>query len=218
MKMQLACLLMLLLFMSDSVSSNDNLFLNQESYSEEYDEMANGTESNAKTTTKKRYLENTNIVSDEAGSSELIYETEADETAHTPSKMDINVSAEKIKDVIDELGKYRSFSVNDVKVLLNDPEDRDIDPIRVFYKDDLQFECDVPAEKFKGSYDWSLNGHYMRLNESGYSLILDKNIEKNLSQLNFSCYFQSTEIDEVVSLPFPTLIIGLFSCFFCWLN
>jgi hypothetical protein len=201
-------LLVPLLFILNAVTSNDNLFA-QDSYMDEYEDIPNNNTESTKTTTRKKYLENTNIVSDEAGSSELIYETESDDTSDAPSNPTIDMSPEQLKKIINELRMYRSFSINDVKVSLNDIDDRDTDPIRVFYKDDLQFECDLPEEKYKGSYDWSLNGHYMCLNESGYSLILDKNIEKNLTQLNFSCYFESTEIGRVVSLPFPTLIIGL---------
>ena len=177
-------------------------------------------ESELQMTTKLTRIikESNEINNQEPYPDEVIYETESEEVSSQSASAPYNMSTEKYERIINQLAKYRSFAINEIKVFLDDIDtyessSKDNEIIRVYYKDDLQLECNIPESKFRGSYDWSINGYYLRLNESSYSLILDKKIDKNLTHLNFSCYFESTEAGQIVSLQFPTLVIGMKVCY-----
>lgn len=107
----------------------------------------------------------------------------------------------------ESLKRYRKLFVNDMEVLLDDTEN-EVDSVKAYYKDDLLFECEIPEDMNKGVYDWSVNGYFLGLNESSYTLILDKKIESNSTFLNISCYFQLNESDKPIYLKFPTIHLG----------
>lgn len=135
----------------------------------------------------------------EAISNEVDYEENESETSQ---------SGVKSKDS-GSFREYQSLLINDVQIDLEYWEGLDEKPsLLVHYKDDVQFECNIPRDKFTGGYDWSLNGKYLTHNDSVYSIILDRNIDKDLKVLNFSCHFISPSRNKMVSLHFPLLEIS----------
>lgn len=102
---------------------------------------------------------------------------------------------------------YRKLFINDLEISFNgDDVDVDMDEmiLKAKYKDDIQYECDLPKSEFTGTFDWSVNGRFLGNNDSSYNIIIDRRI----SFLNVSCYFQMVNMSKFSWINFPPLSIG----------
>jgi len=105
-----------------------------------------------------------------------------------------------------QLNEYRKLYVNDLRIVIEDLElNREV--IKVYLKDDVQFECNVPNKFHKGTFDWSINNQLLGINDTTYVLAFDKEYEK--STVNIKCHFQLIS-DQTGSLEFPSIQIGKF--------
>lgn len=112
-----------------------------------------------------------------------------------------------------ELKAYRKLFINDLEIMLSDEngdEEVDLGVIKAKYRDDLQFECEMPRKLYRGTYDWSINGYYLGINESIYNIVLDKRAQTNNTFLNVSCYFQLLDDRIFTTLEFPPINLGFF--------
>jgi hypothetical protein len=109
----------------------------------------------------------------------------------------------------EQLNEYRRLYVNDLRIAIDDLElTREV--IKVYLKDDVQFECNVPNTFHKGTFDWSINNQLLGINDPTYVLAFDKKYEKSL--VNIKCHFQLIS-DQTGSLEFPPIQIGNFFFF-----
>lgn len=115
----------------------------------------------------------------------------------------------------EDLKKYRRLYINDMEIILNEDND-DIGLLKAYYRDDLYFECDIPEKISNGNFDWFVNGHFLGLNDSSYTLVYDKKIESNSTFLNISCYFQFTSNSKASGLNFPLIHLGFLFEIFCF--
>ena len=158
------------------------------------------------------------------------YIPEEEELENTTSSLDIDFNLEN--DVYGEyssvyktstivyrekldLRKYRKLAINDMRIDLHaddlsDDSENEENIIKVYFQFDILFECDLPSEMFKGSFDWSVNGYLIGHNESSHTIIINE-IETNPKFLNVSCYFELNEdTNEASSLQFPSIQIGTY--------
>lgn len=136
---------------------------------------------------------------------------EEEEIAFEPTVL---ISSDLLECSTANLKSCRRLFINDLEIKLDDIDEdewtSDAELIKAKYRDDIQFECDLPRQLLRdNTYDWSTNGVFLGLNESSYSLILDKRFESNKTFLNVSCHFYLKNHDMLTSLSFPPINLGL---------
>lgn len=108
---------------------------------------------------------------------------------------------------LEELKSYQRLFINDFQIML---EEDGNEVIMAKYRDDIQFECDIPSRLIEPeSNDWKLNGFKLGLRDSSYSIILDERAKSNNTFLNVSCYFKLVGRDDPVKLSFPPINLGI---------
>lgn len=113
-----------------------------------------------------------------------------------------------------QLKTFRRLFINEMEILLDDLEANESitepDIIKAKFQDDVQFECDIPGNLLReNSYDWSMNGILLNLNDSSYSVILDKRVNTNKTFMNVSCHFYlNGHHNGLTNLDFPPINLG----------
>lgn len=113
-----------------------------------------------------------------------------------------------------QLNSFRRLFINEIEIVLEDLETGESvlesNLIKAKYQDDVQFECDLPRSLLReNTYDWSMNGVFLNLNDSSYSVILDKRVNTNKTFMNVSCHFYLDGQLKLASLGFPPINLGL---------
>lgn len=211
--MKLIVLYFLILTSGTLVLNED---INQDDLNEDlYFDQADQKEHHPEEIDLKNHVDQDQLVAEESHNKNPIMD-------HFNSKVEdediIDENYEDFEEAINEdLNTYRKLSINDLVVSLQDFDDQeDVDNpnefqeiIKAYHKDDLQFECDLP-EEYKGTYDWSVNGYLIGLNDASYSLILDK-VDSNTTFLNVSCHFQPSDMKQnKITLNFPPINLGIY--------
>jgi hypothetical protein len=112
------------------------------------------------------------------------------------------------------LNIYRKLSVNDMLININEDENESNNNnliIKAYYKDDVQYDCELPEEYDSiEAFDWSVNGYMTGMNESSYNIILDKKIDSKNAFLNVSCMFKVLNHSDFFYIHFPIVYLGNF--------
>jgi len=110
------------------------------------------------------------------------------------------------------LNIYRKLSVNDMFININDDENESNNDnlvIKAYYKDDVQYDCELPEEyNLIETYDWLINGYKTGMNESSYNIILDKKIDAKNTFLNVTCMFKLLNQTNYFYIHFPIVHLG----------
>jgi hypothetical protein len=124
------------------------------------------------------------------------------------------------------LNLYRKLSVNDMFININEDENEN-EPtnenliIKAYYKDDIQYDCELPEEyNLIETFDWSINGYMTGMNESSYNIILDKKIDSKNAFLNVTCMFKLLNQTDFFYINFPIVHLGNYltsSCMYIYL-
>jgi hypothetical protein len=109
------------------------------------------------------------------------------------------------------LNQYRKLQVNDMILNINDESSAEALNIKAYYRDEIQYECEFPPEEIAVSeMDWLVNGQRIGLNESVYTIVLDKKIDPSnkSSFLNVSCLVRLSDQPGFLSISFPLINLG----------
>lgn len=110
------------------------------------------------------------------------------------------------------LNLYRKLSVNDMLININGDENESKNDnliIKAYYKDDIQYDCELPEEYDSIElFDWSVNGYMTGMNESSYNIVLDKKIDSKSAFLNVSCMFKLLNQTDMFQINFPIVHLG----------
>lgn len=110
------------------------------------------------------------------------------------------------------LNLYRKLSVNDMFININGDENESKNDnliIKAYYKDDIQYDCELPEEYDSIElFDWSVNGYMTGMNESSYNIVLDKKIDSKSAFLNVSCMFKLLNQTDMFQINFPIVHLG----------
>ena len=190
---------------------NKNVYINEyedveinasdEDLNEEYDKKLDDSDSED------------DVVDDDNQSQEEPDQQQDDELKNSnQTEMNSNVREMYMKLKRTNLNLYRKLSVNDMFININGDENESKNDnliIKAYYKDDIQYDCELPEEYDSIElFDWSVNGYMTGMNESSYNIVLDKKIDSKSAFLNVSCMFKLLNQSDMFQINFPIVHLG----------
>ena len=190
---------------------NKNVYINEyedveinasdEDLNEEYDKKLDDSDSED------------DVVDDDNQSQEEPDQQQDDELKNSnQTEMNSNVREMYMKLKRTNLNLYRKLSVNDMFININGDENESKNDnliIKAYYKDDIQYDCELPEEYDSIElFDWSVNGYMTGMNESSYNIVLDKKIDSKSAYLNVSCMFKLLNQTDMFQINFPIVHLG----------